>query len=52
MLAGVGAGVFGSVDQAARQLPRGRTVTPRGDPAERAERRERWRTFVRASAGL
>jgi len=52
MLAGVGAGVFASVEQAAERLPQGRTVAPRGDPAERAERRRRWRTFVTASAGL
>ena len=52
MLAGVGAGVFASVEQAAQRLPQGRTVAPRGDPAERAARRERWRTFVTASADL
>jgi glycerol kinase len=52
MLAGVGAGVFGSVEQAAQHLPSGRIVTPRGDPAVRAALRERWRTFVTASAGL
>ena len=52
MLAGAGAGVFASVEQAAQRLPQGRTVAPRGDPAERAARRERWRTFVTASADL
>jgi glycerol kinase len=52
MLAGVGAGLFGSVDDAARRLPLGRTVMPECDPAERSRRRERWLRFVRASAEL
>lgn len=52
MLAGVGAGVFDSVEDAALRLPAGRTVEPRGDARERAGERERWRAFVEASAGL
>jgi glycerol kinase len=52
MLAGVGAGVFASVEDAARLLPKARTVQPTVEPAERARRRERWRAFVQASAGL
>lgn len=52
MLAGVGAGVFASVDDAARRLPAGRIVTPEGDAGERSRLRERWRRFVRASADL
>ncbi|MGD0452150.1 MAG: FGGY-family carbohydrate kinase, partial [Solirubrobacteraceae bacterium] len=52
MLAGVGAGVFSSVEDAARRLPQGRVVEPRGDPRERAARHERWRTFVQASYSL
>jgi glycerol kinase len=52
MLAGVGAGTFASVEQAARQLPAGTVVTPVVDPAERSRARARWREFVRASAAL
>lgn len=52
MLAGVGAGVFASVEDAAQRLPAGRTVDPGGDPGERARLRERWLRFVRASAEL
>jgi glycerol kinase len=52
MLAGVGAGVFASVEQAAALLPEGRIVSARGDTAERLRLRERWREFVAASAGL
>ena len=53
MLAGVGAGVFSSVEQAAERLPPGRVVTPRvDDPRERARAaRERWRAFVQVPAG-
>ncbi len=52
MLAGVGAGVFASVEDAARRLPRGRVVEPALAATERLAQRERWRGFVRASAGL
>jgi glycerol kinase len=52
MLAGVGAGVFTSVEEAARLLPEGRTIAPTIDPGERSRRRERWRAFVQASARL
>lgn len=52
MLAGVGAGVFSSVEDAARRLPPGRIVTPRADPGRRSAQRERWRAFVEASARL
>jgi glycerol kinase len=52
MLAGVGAGVFASVEDAALRLPDRRTIEPRGDARERAAERERWRTFVRVSADL
>lgn len=52
MLAGVGAGVFASVEEAAALLPEGRTVSARGDTTERLRIRERWREFVAASAGL
>ncbi len=52
MLAGVGAGMFAGVEAAARLLPPGRVVTPGADPGDRDERRERWRAFVEASAGL
>ena len=52
MLAGVGAGLFADVQDAARRLPPGRVVGSLVDPAERTRRRELWRAFVRASAGL
>ncbi|MHB8240734.1 MAG: FGGY-family carbohydrate kinase [Solirubrobacteraceae bacterium] len=52
LLAGVGAGVFGSVEAAAALLPRGRTVEPRVGADERAVKRERWRTFVQDAARL
>ena len=52
MLAGVGAGVFTSVEQAARLLPQGRTVAPTIGPDERSRRRERWRAFVQDSSRL
>jgi glycerol kinase len=53
MLAGVGAGVFASVEDAATRLPPGRTIEPRaGAGAERTAQRSRWREFVRASAQI
>jgi glycerol kinase len=52
MLAGVGAGVFTSVEQAAQRLPRGRTVTPLLEHGERLRQRELWRAFVQAGAEL
>jgi glycerol kinase len=52
MLAGVGAGLFSNVEDAALRVPQGRVVTPLVDTAERARRRERWRAFVQASARL
>jgi glycerol kinase len=52
MLAGVGAGVFDSVQDAGERLPRGRVVEPRSDPAARARERERWRAFVQRAADL
>jgi glycerol kinase len=52
MLAGVGAGLFASVEHAAEHLPRGRVVEPCLDPRERSRRRARWLAFVEASARL
>jgi glycerol kinase len=52
MLAGVGAGVFESVEDAARLLPAGRLVAPRSDASQRGERRRQWREFVAAAADL
>ena len=52
MLAGVGAGLFASVDEAAQRLPQGRVIQPRVDTPERLAGRTRWRTFVQASTGL
>lgn len=52
LLAGVGAGMFTSVEDAAERLPRGRPVPSRAQPAERSRRRERWREFVRTSYSI
>lgn len=52
MLAGVGAGVFASVEEAAELLPPGRVVVPVVQAGERTRGRERWRAFVQATAGL
>jgi len=52
MLAGVGAGVFASVEEAAGLLPPGRAVAPVLQPAERERQRERWRAFVQAAGRL
>jgi glycerol kinase len=52
LLAGVGGGLFASVEEGARRLPDGRVVKPRADSVERMRRRSRWRAFVEASAGL
>ncbi len=52
LLAGVGAGLFGGVEEAAGRLPPGRLLSPRGTPAERARQRERWRAFVEAGARM
>ncbi len=52
LLAGVGAGLFASVGDAAEHLPRGRVVAPRADASERSPQRERWRAFVQAAASL
>ncbi len=52
MLAGVGAGVFDSVEDAALCLAPPAVVTHRHDPRERTRARERWRAFVAASSRL
>ena len=52
MLAGVGAGVFASVEEAARRLPEGRVVEPSSNPGERTLARARWLEFVQAAARL
>ena len=52
MLAGVGAGVFASVEEAARRLPAGRVIEPSSDPRERSLARARWLAFVQAAARL
>ncbi len=52
LLAGVGAGVFASVEEAARLLPPPRMLEPACTPGERRRARERWRAFVRAGAAL
>lgn len=52
LLAGVGAGIFAGVEQAAQRLPAGRVVQPRLDADERGRMHERWRAFVRRAALL
>jgi glycerol kinase len=52
MLAGVGAGLFTSVEEAARALPPGRVVAPRLEPGERLRQRALWRSFVEACASF
>jgi glycerol kinase len=52
MLAGVGAGVFASVEDAAQLLPQARVVRPSIGEGERARLRARWREFVEATSAL
>jgi glycerol kinase len=52
MLAGVGAGVFANVEEAAVALAPGRVIEPRLEAAARTAGHERWRAFVQASADL
>jgi glycerol kinase len=51
-LAAVGAGVLGSLAEAAELLPVDRRVEPRQDDAWRTAEHERWRAFVAAAADL
>jgi glycerol kinase len=51
-LAAVGAGVLGSLAEAAELLPVDRRVEPRRDEAWRTAEHESWRTFVAAAADL
>jgi glycerol kinase len=51
-LAGVGAGIFASLVEAAELLPVDRRVEPRRDDAWRSGEHERWRAFVQAAAAL
>jgi glycerol kinase len=51
-LAAVGAGVLGSLPEAAELLPVDRRVQPRSDDAWRATEHDRWRAFVSAAAEL
>jgi glycerol kinase len=51
-LAAVGAGVIGSLAEAAELLPIDRSVQPRRDDAWREAEHERWRAFVAAAAEL
>jgi glycerol kinase len=51
-LAAVGAGVIGSLAEAAELLPIDRSVQPRRDAAWRTAEHERWRAFVAAAAEL
>jgi glycerol kinase len=51
-LAAVGAGVLGSLAEAAELLPVDRRVEPRPDERWRTAEHERWRAFVTAAAAL
>jgi glycerol kinase len=51
-LAAVGAGVLGSLAEAAELLPVDRRVEPRRDDAWRTAEHDRWRAFVAATAAL
>jgi glycerol kinase len=51
-LAAVGAGVIGSLAEAAELLPVDRRVEPRRDDAWRTAEHERWRAFVRAATAI
>ena len=51
-LAAVGAGVIGSLAEAAELLPVDRRVEPERDDDWRAAEHERWREFVEATAAL
>jgi glycerol kinase len=51
-LAAVGAGILGSLEEAAELLPVDRRVEPRRDDAWRGHEHERWRAFVAATAAL
>ena len=51
-LAGVGAGVFESLEQTAELLPVDRRVEPQRDDAWRQREHERWRDFVERAAAL
>jgi glycerol kinase len=52
MLAGVGGGIFESVEQAAAKLAPARTVLPRASADERDRARRRWREFVTGASVL
>jgi glycerol kinase len=52
VLAAVGSGTIGSLEQAADLLPVDRTVEPRRDDAWREAEHARWRAFVEAAAEL
>jgi glycerol kinase len=52
MLAGVGAGLFASVAEAAQRLPAPREVEPSVSGEQRAAARARWRSFIEAAARL
>ena len=52
VLAGVGAGVFDSLEEAAELLPIDRTVEPQRDDAWRSSEHEAWKAFVQAAAAL
>ena len=52
MLAGVGAGVFTTLAEAARRLPAPAVVAPAREERERLLRRERWRSFVASASEL
>jgi len=52
LLAGVGGGVFASVERAAELLGAERTVAPQTPERERLQARERWLRFAAAAGDL
>ena len=52
LLAGLGAGVFGSLPEAAALVPIAKRVEPRRDAAWRAEAHAQWKEFVLRAADL
>jgi glycerol kinase len=52
LLAGVGAGLFPSIVDAARLVPIAKRVSPERDATWRSESHARWRSFVERAAGL
>ena len=52
LLAGLGAGVFGSLPEAAALIPIAKRVSPERDAAWRSEAHGQWKEFVQRAADL